>query len=75
MSELMGVVLLHRDQKRIVIRTPVREEVYEIVVDFPFTSERKRMGIVLKPVDWEGDGYIFYLKGADDVMKSKVPQV
>ena len=73
MAEHMGITLVSRDSKKVVIKTPVSEETYQIVVDFPFTSERKRMGIVLKPIGAEG--YYFYLKGADNVMKSKVPEV
>lgn len=39
---------------------------------FPFTSERKRMGIILKEVST--GKIIFYLKGADFIMKKKVPE-
>ncbi len=34
---------------------------------FPFTSESKRMGIVLK--NQSTDEYFFFLKGADSVMQ------
>lgn len=55
------------------IHTPNGEECFKIVYEFPFTSERKRMGIILQSS--RIDGYFFYLKGADTVMKSKVPEV
>lgn len=66
--------LISRDSQHLVIENAcqVREQ-YGILYEFPFTSERKRMGIILK---YEGQkGGIFYLKGADTVMKGKVPEV
>jgi len=45
-------------------------ETYEILANFPFSSESKRMGIVLRH---QNTGrLVFYLKGAETVMKSKV---
>ena len=38
--------------------------------NFPFSSERKRMGILLK--DNQTNKYFFYLKGADIVIRKKV---
>jgi phospholipid-translocating ATPase len=46
------------------------EEIYEIKAIFPFSSETKRMGIIVKNV--ESGRIIFYLKGAENVMKNKV---
>lgn len=40
------------------------------MANFPFSSETKRMGIVLRHV--ETNRLIFYLKGAEVVMKEKV---
>jgi phospholipid-translocating ATPase len=46
------------------------KEKYQILANFPFSSDTKRMGIVLKH---EASGRIlFYLKGAEVVMKNKV---
>jgi phospholipid-translocating ATPase len=45
-------------------------EEYHVLANFPFSSESKRMGIVLKHV--QSDRIIFYLKGAETVMKNKV---
>lgn len=53
---------------------------YEILYSFPFKSETKRMGIVLrKKVDAEEEEHekrrseiVFYLKGADSVMRDFV---
>lgn len=69
----MGIYLQSRTTDKITIKTPIGLETYNIEIDFPFTSERKRMGII---VSAEGvSGYFFYLKGADTVMKSCVPEV
>ena len=40
------------------------------MANFPFSSETKRMGIVLRHL--ETGKLIFYLKGAEVVMKEKV---
>jgi phospholipid-translocating ATPase len=45
-------------------------EEYEILGNFPFSSESKRMGIILKHL--ETKKIIFYLKGAETVMMKKV---
>ena len=46
------------------------EENYEILATFPFSSDTKRMGIVLK--NSETNKIVFYLKGADTVMRDLV---
>jgi phospholipid-translocating ATPase len=40
---------------------------YDILQVFPFTSETKRMGIIIR--DKQTNEIIFYLKGADTVMQ------
>ena len=42
------------------------DEKYEILANFPFSSETKRMGIIVRHVST--DRLILYLKGADMVM-------
>ncbi|KAL8802906.1 MAG: hypothetical protein Q9182_003522 [Xanthomendoza sp. 2 TL-2023] len=83
-TEQVGLRLIHRDRTRISLQSV---ETSRIVVQarildvFPFTSEGKRMGIVLQFL--RGDGaesaaaegageYWFYQKGADTVMSSIV---
>lgn len=63
--------LLERDQNMILIENPngVKEQ-YDILANFPFSSDTKRMGIILRHVST--NRLIFYLKGADTVMKNKV---
>lgn len=48
-ADTMGMQLIDRDQGRIVIKTITGgEEEYEVLANFPFSSESKRMGIVLR---------------------------
>lgn len=72
-AESLGMVLEQRDEKLIRITNAVgKTETYKIQANFPFSSVTKRMGIVL---EHEQTGrIIFYLKGADTVMKDKVPE-
>lgn len=45
----MGMKLIERDQNMIVIKnTNGNEERYDVLANFPFSSETKRMGIVLR---------------------------
>ena len=59
--------LIERDQNLIVIlNAQGNEERYDVLANFPFSSESKRMGIVLR--HQETKRIIFYLKGAEVVM-------
>lgn len=83
-TENVGLRLLHRDRKAITLqfvgddRIVVRVKILNI---FPFTSDSKRMGIIVKflkdttsvePVESEEDEIYFFQKGADTVMTSIV---
>ena len=65
--------LFYRTDKLIKIKnvTGVVEE-FEILANFPFSSETKRMGIILKNI--KHGHIIFYLKGAENVMKNFTKQ-
>ncbi|XP_077982097.1 putative phospholipid-transporting ATPase IIB isoform X2 [Glandiceps talaboti] len=66
-TENVGLTLIQRDLNGMQLRTPVGSILtYSILQIFPFTSERKRMGIIIKD-DITGE-IIFYMKGADVVM-------
>jgi phospholipid-translocating ATPase len=70
-AESLEMRLIERDQHKIVIRNAAKEEeTYEILANFPFSSETKRMGIILR--HQVSGRLIFYLKGAETVMKNKV---
>lgn len=82
-TEAVGLRLLHRDRKGMLLqsvdtgRPVVRVSILDV---FPFTSEGKRMGIIVQfhegqepSASTSNDGEIwFYQKGADTVMNSIV---
>lgn len=70
-TEEVGLTLMKRDLVFLQLQTPLGTLVnYHILQLFPFTSESKRMGIIVKE---EQTGEItFYMKGADTVMTSIV---
>lgn len=66
-TESVGLRLVHRDRTRMELQTTVGQRLaFEVLEIFPFTSETKRMGIVIREVE-TGD-VLFYEKGADVVM-------
>ena len=72
-AEEIKIELSKRSQTQIqIINGDGKEENYEILANFPFSSETKRMGILLKNI--ETQRIIFYLKGAEVVMESKVQE-
>jgi len=46
------------------------EEEYQVLANFPFSSDTKRMGIIVRHVS--SGLLIFYLKGAEVVIEEKV---
>lgn len=66
-TESVGLTLVFRDRTRIELQTPAGTRIaYEVLDIFPFTSESKRMGIIVRDVQ---TGEIsFCQKGADVVM-------
>lgn len=75
-TESVGLTLLKRDLNSMTLRTPDLQLLrFTILQIFPFTSETKRMGIVVKEEESAvgGGGEItFYMKGADVVMHNIV---
>ena len=67
----MGLTLVERSLTNIKLKTPLGDIIsYTVLQIFPFTSETKRMGIILRD-DLTND-IVFYMKGADVVMSSIV---
>ncbi|KAK9493133.1 hypothetical protein V1508DRAFT_354148 [Lipomyces doorenjongii] len=64
----VGLMLAKRDRSSIVLTYAASkaEQSLEILQIFPFSSETKRMGIVVR--DSEKDEIWFFLKGADSIM-------
>lgn len=70
-TESVGLALILRERTSMGLRAPDGStHSFEVLEIFPFTSESKRMGIIVR--DGAGD-YMFYQKGADVVM-SKIVQ-
>lgn len=67
----LGIKLIARTDKEIkILNANEVEESYEILSIFPFSSETKRMGIILRS---KLHNYIiFYLKGAENIMEKFV---
>lgn len=64
----VSVPLLRRDRVRIVIGTPSGPVSYRILQIFPFSSETKRMGIIVQREE-KNAPILFFEKGADSAMK------
>ena len=65
------MLLLDRNDNYMKIKDPngnIHE--YEILENFPFSSESKRRGIIVR--DKETDNITLYVKGAEVVMEKKV---
>ena len=63
--------LVNREESMIVIRNSIlKHEEYQILANFPFSSETKRMGIILR--DKKTSKIVLYVKGADTVMVNKI---
>ena len=68
-AETLNMKLIYRTDKLMRIKDAAgKEEEFEVLANFPFSSETKRMGIVLKNIKY--GHIIFYLKGAENVMKN-----
>ena len=63
----LNMVLTHRTDKTIELTDAANNvEKFDILANFPFSSETKRMGIILKSKKY--GHIIYYLKGAENVM-------
>mmetsp|Transcript_13908 Transcript_13908/g.10029 ORF Transcript_13908/g.10029 Transcript_13908/m.10029 type:complete len:126 (+) Transcript_13908:1506-1883(+) len=70
----MGMDLIERDAHLVVIENANKQrEEFKILAIFPFSSSSKRMGIIVEH-NLTGK-IIFYLKGAETVMKTKVKPI
>ncbi|KAL4246411.1 Phospholipid-transporting ATPase [Abortiporus biennis] len=66
-TESVGLTLTFRDRTRIELQTPSGSRLsFEVLDLFPFTSESKRMGIIVR--DMQTGEITFLQKGADVVM-------
>ena len=66
-AETLKMRLIHRTDKELKIKDSADKiEEFEVLANFPFSSDTKRMGIVLK--NKKHGHIIYYLKGAENVM-------
>ena len=67
----MKVKLSERDRTYVRVINPLQNvENYEVLANFPFTSEAKKMSILVRN---SSDGrYIYYVKGAEIALEHKV---
>lgn len=70
----VGLELIERTSDCIMLKTAAKSiEIYKILAVFPFTSQRKRMGIILQR---KASGQIvFFLKGAEEVMQHSLSKL
>ena len=70
-AESLGYSMQDRKTNSILIRMPAGEiQQFDILENFAFSSERKRMGILVR--HRESQQLIFYLKGADSALQTRV---
>ena len=70
-TEKVGLALVHRDLTSMKLQAPNGKTMrYDILQIFPFSSETKRMGIIVRDVKTRD--IVFLLKGADVVMSSVI---
>lgn len=73
LMERDGFKLIGKDDQQVTYIDELgNQQKYEILATFPFTSERKRMGLICRKQN--DSKLIFYLKGADSIMKPKLKQ-
>ncbi|XP_077608828.1 putative phospholipid-transporting ATPase IIB isoform X4 [Crocuta crocuta] len=70
-TESVGLTLVSRDLASMQLRTPSGQiQTYSVLQMFPFTSESKRMGVIVR--DESTAEITFYMKGADVAMSTIV---
>lgn len=70
-AESVGVILLERTTSHVTLALPDSVRIkFEIIAEFPFTSEAKRMGIIVR--NTSTNVVTFFSKGADSVMSEMV---
>ena len=66
-ADSLNMRLVHRTDKEIKVKDSADNmEEFEVLANFPFSSDTKRMGIILKNKEY--GHIIYYLKGAENVM-------
>jgi len=70
-SNSLGMELIERDRNSVQIKNPQGiYENYDIIANFPFSSQSKKMSVLVK--HRESGKVIYYIKGADLVMEGVI---
>lgn len=64
MAKNIGYIFLRRDKDSVTVEIEKEVHKIEVVARFPFSSDRKRMSVLVK---WRGS-FALYVKGADNVI-------
>ncbi|GAB1221071.1 hypothetical protein ENUP19_0063G0031 [Entamoeba nuttalli] len=67
--EKIGIILTERDTEEMILNTSKGERKIKILSLIPFSSERKRMGIIIE----ENNKKVLLMKGAESVLKRMLP--
>lgn len=67
--ELVGMTLVYRDRETIKIQLEGQLLIFDILNVFPFTSETKRMGIIVRDT---ATGEIYFFEKGADMMMSRI---
>ncbi len=71
LMERDGFFLIDKTDQRVEFKNENgQQETWDILLTFPFTSERKRMGVICRKKG--SQELIYFLKGADSIMKDKL---
>lgn len=74
LAESLGFFLKERNSlKMFIVNSAGENEHYDIIAVFPFSSDTKRMGILVRHI--ESRRLVFYLKGAEVIMEEKVGEL
>jgi magnesium-transporting ATPase (P-type) len=69
-AKTVGYEFRYRSNNEVEIRIGGVKQIYQLWKIFPFTSDRKRMTIVVRDTQNDPDFVIAFTKGADNVMKT-----
>jgi magnesium-transporting ATPase (P-type) len=65
----MGFVFYNKTSETIEVKTLDRiNQIWELILELPFDSTRKRMSVIVKRRDIENSDYYVFCKGADSAI-------
>jgi magnesium-transporting ATPase (P-type) len=68
-AKKMGFEFFNKTSETIEVRTfDGTNQIWELILELPFDSTRKRMSVIVKRKDIENSEYFVFCKGADSAM-------